>query len=463
MRILTRRISLALMSLMMVSAFVLSACAGAAPAVEPTKAPEATMAPEATKAPEATATTEPTKAPEATATTEPTKAPEATATTAAVATETAVPATATVAATVAATKAVVATKAPEATATTAPAAASGEWKPRQLEATLRGSGASFPNPLYQVWISVYTKNVVPGVKLSYQSVGSGQGQKDFIAYLTDFGGSDSVVSSNTVKTQAPDAIHLPTVLGGVLPIYNLPTINAPLRFSPEILVGIYIGEIKKWNDTRIATENPGVSLPDTEITVVYRSDSSGTTSIWTDYLSKVSGTWKSQVGAGSTVKWPVGIGAPGNAGISSSVQKTEGAIGYVEVAYALGAGFSLPYVKNAAGNYVQPLLANVSAAASSVVVSSDVQKLATSITNGSDAQAYPIAAFTYILVRKDTYKDVTKAQALSDFIYWALTDGQGAANRLGYAPLPENVRKASMNALMAIRVDGQAVLDAPIK
>jgi phosphate transport system substrate-binding protein len=314
-----------------------------------------------------------------------------------------------------------------------------------------------------VWISVYTKNIVPGVKLSYQSVGSGQGQKDFIAYLTDFGGTDSVVSSKTVQTQAPDAIHLPTVMGGVLPIYNLPSITTPLRFSPEILVGIYIGEIKKWNDTRIATENPGVSLPDTEITVVYRSDSSGTTSIWTDYLSKVSGTWKSQVGAGSTVKWPVGIGAPGNAGVSSSVQKTEGAIGYVEVAYALGAGFTLPYVKNAAGNYVQPLLANVSAAAASVVVPSDVQKLATSITNGSDAQAYPIAAFTYILVRKDTYKDVTKAQALSDFIYWALTDGQGAANRLGYAPLPENVRKASMNALMAIRVDGKPVLEAPIK
>jgi phosphate transport system substrate-binding protein len=464
MQMVSRQITLALMSLMMVSACVLSACAGAAPAAESTKAPEATMAPEATKAPQATATTEPTKAPEATATTEPTKAPEATATTVAVATETAVPATATVAATVAATKAVVATaKVVAATATTVPAAASGDWKPRQLTATLSGSGASFPNPLYQVWISVYTKNIVPSLKLSYQSVGSGQGQKDFIAYLTDFGGTDSIVSSSPVKTQAPDAIHLPMVMGGVLPIYNLPTIKNPLRFSPETLVGIYIGEIKTWNDTRIATENPGVSLPSTEIAVVYRSDSSGTTSIWTDYLSKVSSTWKSQVGAGSTVKWPVGIGGPGNAGVSSAVQKTEGAIGYVEVAYALGAGFTLPYVKNAAGNYVQPLLANVSAAAAAAVPSSDNQSLAVSITNGSDAQAYPIAAFTYILVRKDTYKDVNKAQALSDFLYWSLTEGQGAANRLGYAPLPENFRKASMKALLAVRVDGQAVLDAPIK
>jgi phosphate transport system substrate-binding protein len=338
-----------------------------------------------------------------------------------------------------------------------------EWAPRQLDATLRGSGASFPNPLYQVWISVYTKNIVPGVKLSYQSVGSGQGQKDFIAYLTDFGGTDSVVSSNTVKTQAPDAIHLPMVMGGVLPIYNLPTIKAPLRFNAEILVGIYMGAIKKWNDPRIAAANPGVKLPKNEIIVVYRSDSSGTTSIWTDYLSKVSGTWKSTVGTGSTVKWPVGIGAPGNAGVSSSVQKTEGAIGYVEVAYALGGGFTLPYVQNASGNYVQPLLANVSAAAASAVPSTDLQKLAVSITNGSDAQAYPIAAFTYILVRQSTYTDVTKAQALSDFVYWALTDGQGASNRLGYAPLPENFRKASMNALMTVRVKGKPVLDAPVK
>lgn len=461
MQMVSRRITLALMSLMMVSAFVLSACAGAVPAAEPTKAPEATMAPEATKVPEATMVPEATKAPEATATTEPTKAPEATATTAAVATETAVPATATKAA---ATKAVVATaKVIAVAATTAPVAVTGDWKPRQLTASLSGSGASFPNPLYQVWISVYTKNIVPGVKLSYQSVGSGQGKKDFIGYLTDFGGTDSAISSKDVQAQAPDAIHLPMVMGGVLPIYNLPTIKNPLRFSPETLVGIYIGDIKKWNDPRIADINPGVTLPDTEINVVYRSDSSGTSSIWTDYLSKVSGTWKSQVGAGSTVSWPVGIGAPGNAGVSSSVQKTEGAIGYVEVAYALGAGFTLPYLKNSAGNYVQPLLANVSAAAASAVPSSNNQGLALSITNGSDAQAYPIAAFTYILVRKDTYKDANKAQALSDFLYWSLTDGQGAANRLGYAPLPENFRKASMKALLSVRVNGQGVLDAPIK
>jgi phosphate transport system substrate-binding protein len=207
------------------------------------------------------------------------------------------------------------------------------------------------------------------------------------------------------------------VLGGVMPMYNVPGLAAPMRFSAETLVGIYMGEIKKWNDERIANDNPGVTLPDMDITVVYRSDSSGTTSIWTDYLAKVSGTWKSQVGSGNTVKWPTGIGAPGNAGVSSTVQKIEGAVGYVEVGYALGAGFTLPFVKNAAGNYVQPLLANVSAAAAAVKPSSDVQKLATSITNGTDAQAFPITGFTYILVRKDTYTDLNKAQALADFIY----------------------------------------------
>ena len=339
----------------------------------------------------------------------------------------------------------------------------GVWQPRQLTATLSGSGASFPNSLYQVWISVYTKNIVPGVTLSYQSVGSGQGKKDFVAGLTDFGGTDSAFTADEVKSQVPDAIHIPTVMGGVLPIYNLPSITKPLRFTPEILVGIYSGEITTWNDAKIVAENSDANLPATDIAVVYRSDASGTTSIWTDYLSKVSDTWKDSVGKGSSVKWLVGIGAPGNAGVASTVQKTPGAIGYVEVAYALGAKFSLPYVKNAAGNYVQPLLANVSAAAASVTISDDVQQLAQSITNSSDPQAYPISAFTYVLVHKDTYTDAPKAQAMVDFLYWGLTTGQDAANRLGYAPLPDNMRQAAIKALRTVKVNGKAVLDAPIK
>jgi phosphate transport system substrate-binding protein len=355
-------------------------------------------------------------------------------------------------------------RAPAATPTASTAGSSSDaWQPRQLTTTVSGSGASFPNSLYQVWISVYTKNIAPGVTLSYQSVGSGQGKKDFVAGLTDFGGTDSALSAEEVNAQAPDAIHIPTVMGGVLPIYNLPGVTIPLRFTPELLVGIYSGEITTWNDAKIVAENPDANLPATDIAVVYRSDASGTTSIWTDYLSKVSDTWKDRVGKGSSVKWLVGIGAPGNAGVASTVQKTPGAIGYVEVAYALGANFSLPYVKNAAGNYVQPLLANVSAAAASVTISDDVQLLAQSITNSSDPQAYPISAFTYVLVHKDTYADETKAQAVVDFLYWGLTTGQDAANRLGYAPLPDNMRRAAIKGLLAVKVNGQAVLDAPVK
>ncbi|MCE2853577.1 MAG: phosphate ABC transporter substrate-binding protein PstS [Roseiflexaceae bacterium] len=338
-----------------------------------------------------------------------------------------------------------------------------DWQPRQLTAALGGSGATFPNPFYQVLISVYTTHIVPTVQISYQSVGSGQGKKDFISGLTDFGGTDSPISADDIASQVPDAIHIPMVLGGVMPLYNLPTVMQPLRFSAETLVGIYMGEITMWNDARIGADNPGVALPELPIAVVYRSDASGTTSIWTDYLSKVSETWKTAVGKGSSVQWLVGIGAPGNAGIANTVQSTEGAIGYVEVGYALSTGLPLPFVKNAAGMYVQPTLANVSAAAANVVVSDDVQQLAQSITNGSDPQSYPIAAFTYVLVHKDTYADLTKAQALADFVYWGLTIGQDAAVRLGYAPLPTNVRHAAIRALAAITVDGQQVIDAPVR
>lgn len=338
-----------------------------------------------------------------------------------------------------------------------------DWQPRQLTATLSGSGASFPNPLYQVLISVYTKHIVPTVQISYQSVGSGQGKKDFVAGLTDFGGTDSPLSADDIKAQAPDTIHIPMVMGGVMPLYNLPTLTAPLRFSPETLVAIYMGTITSWDDAMIVADNPGVVLPALPVTVVYRSDASGTTSIWTDYLSKVSPEWKSSVGKGSSVQWLVGIGAPGNAGVASTVQNTAGAIGYVEVGYALSSGLPLPFVKNATGNYVQPLLPHISAAAASLDISDDVQQLAQSITNSTDPQAYPIAAFTYILVHKDSYIDLTKAQALADFVYWGLTIGQDAAVRMGYAPLPTSMRHAAIRALTAVRVNGQAAIDAPIR
>lgn len=340
----------------------------------------------------------------------------------------------------------------------APATQAQGWTPRPLTASLRGSGATFPAPLYAAWINAY-KQVNPGVTISYQAVGSGQGQRDFIRYLTDFGGSDAALTASRVQAEAPDALHVPTVMGAVVPTYNLPGITN-LRFSAETLAGIYLGSIKNWNDPRVAADNPGVSLPGTAITVVYRSDGSGTTSIWTDYLSKVSTDWRSRVGSGNSVRWPVGVGAPGNAGVASTVKNTRGAIGYVEQVFAVANRLPLPAVRNAAGNYVVASLEATSAAADGVQIPAN---LVLSITNSPNPNAYPIAGFTYLLVRGSTYTDATKAQALTDYIYWSLTEGTGAATRLGYAPLPAGMRVAAINQLRSIRVAGQPVFDGPAR
>jgi phosphate transport system substrate-binding protein len=246
-------------------------------------------------------------------------------------------------------------------------------------------------------------------------------------------------------------------MGAVVPTYNLPGVTN-LRFSAETLVGIYLGAIGMWDDPRIASDNPGVTLPRLPITVVYRSDGSGTTSIWTDYLSKVSADWKSKVGSGNSVRWPVGVGAPGNPGVASTVLNTKGAIGYVELIFALANKLPVPAVKNASGNYIVPSLESTTAAAEGVVIP---ESLAVSITNSPNPKAYPIAAFTYILVRQNTYTDTTKAQALTDFIYWGLTEGTGAATRLGYAPLPANMRVKAVGQLEKIVVKGERVFSAP--
>jgi phosphate transport system substrate-binding protein len=331
------------------------------------------------------------------------------------------------------------------------------WSPRPVNASLRGSGATFPAPLYAAWIEAY-KSVNPSVTISYQPVGSGQGQRDFIRYLTDFGGSDAAITAQRVQTEAPDALHVPTVIGAVTPTYNLPGLN--LRFSPESLAGIYLGAIRRWNDPRIAADNPGVALPNQAITVVYRSDGSGTTAIWTDYLSKVSTDWRTRVGSGNSVRWPVGVGAPGNAGVASTVRNTRGAIGYVEQVFAVANRLPLAPVKNASGNYVAASLEATSAAADGVTIP---PSLVVSLTNSPNANAYPIAGFTYMLVRGSTYTDAAKAQALTDFIYWSLTEGTGAATRLGYAPLPANVRVRAIEQLRSVRVNGQPVFDAPAR
>jgi len=336
--------------------------------------------------------------------------------------------------------------------------AQGGWTPRPVTASLKGSGATFPAPLYAAWIQAY-KKVNPTVTISYQPVGSGQGQKDFISYLTDFGGSDAALTASRVQSEAPDALHIPTVLGAVVPTYNLPGIAA-LRFSPETLAGIYLGAIKKWDDPRVAADNPGVKLPTTSITVVYRSDGSGTTSIWTDYLSKISADWKKQVGSGNSVRWPVGVGAPGNAGVASTVKNTKGGIGYVELVFALANKLPVPAVKNAAGTYITPSLESASAAAEGIAIPAN---LVVSLTNSANPKAYPVVGFTYLLVHSTAYTDVAKAQALTDFIYWGLTEGTGAATRLGYAPLPAEMRAKAIAQLAKVTVGGEHVFTAPTR
>lgn len=322
--------------------------------------------------------------------------------------------------------------------------------------TLTGSGASFPDPIYQVWIQQY-KEVAPNVTINYQSVGSGQGKKDFIGGVTDFGATDAPMTDEEMS-QAPDTLHIPTALGAVTLAYNLPGIDN-LQFSGETLAGIFLGKITTWDDPAIAADNPGVTLPGDAITVVHRSDGSGTTAIFTDYLSKVSDEWKTSVGSGTAVQWPTGIGAEKNPGVTAAVQQTPGAIGYVELIYALENNLPAPAIKNASGNYVKPSLDSVSEAAAGFL--SDLpDDLRVSITNPSQGEnAYPISGFTWILVRGE-YQDEAKARSLTNFLYWALTEGDEHARQLHYAPLPEEVKNLAIRKLEQVKVNGNPVFAA---
>jgi len=349
---------------------------------------------------------------------------------------------------------------------TAAGAATGTFKPRDVTAKLTGSGASFPDPIYQTWIKSY-KAVAPNVEINYQSVGSGQGRKDFFGAVTDFGGTDKYASNAELKaatdattgTLKTDVLHIPMVLGSVVATYNLPGLDK-LQFSGETLAGIFMGTITAWNDPAIAADNPGVTLPDTEITVAHRSDGSGTTSIFTNYLSSVSTDWKSKVGSGDTVQWPTGQGGEKNPGVAAIVQQTEGGIGYVELIYALSNKLPVPAIKNAAGKYIVPSLESTAAAAAAFLAKTP-DDLRVNIVNPPEGEtAYPIAGYTWILVAKDQ-KDEAKAQALTDFLYWSLTDGSDAAKSLNYAPLPESVREKAIAKLGEIMVNGKPAFTVP--
>jgi phosphate transport system substrate-binding protein len=361
------------------------------------------------------------------------------------------------------------TAAPAATAATAPTAApaaTGAFKPRDVTAKLTGSGSSFVDPIMQTWIKSY-KGLAPNVDINYQSVGSGQGRKDFFGAVTDFGGTDKYASDAELKaasdpttgTLKTDVLHIPVVLGAVVATYNLPGVEK-LQFSGETLADIFLGKITTWNDPKIVADNPGVTLPDTEITVAHRSDGSGTTSIFTNYLSSVSPEWKSKVGAGDTVQWPVGQGGEKNPGVAAIVQQTEGGIGYVELIYALSNNLPAPAIKNATGKYVVPSLESTSAAAEGFL-SKTPDDLRVNIVNPPEGEtAYPIAGYTWMLVAKDQ-KDEAKATALTDYLYYVLSEGSPAAISLHYAPLPDSIREKAIAKLGQIMINGKPAFTPP--
>ena len=316
---------------------------------------------------------------------------------------------------------------------------------------ITGAGATFPYPLYSKWFSDYNK-LHPEVQINYQSIGSGGGIKQITEKTIDFGASDAPMTDEEMA-KAPGIQHIPTVLGAVVVVYNLPGLQG-LKLAPETISGIFLGKVSKWSDPAIARDNPGMKLPDASITVVHRSDGSGTTYVWTDYLSKVSPGWKAGPGTGKSVNWPVGLGGKGNEGVTGTVKQTEGSIGYVELAYASQNKLTPAIVKNRDGEWVKPTLESVSEAASKVEMPADYR---VSITNAAGKDAYPISSFSYILVYKDQ-PNPAKGQALLEFLWWAVHDGEKTAASLDYAPLPKSVVQSVEGTLKKMTVQGKAVL-----
>jgi phosphate transport system substrate-binding protein len=315
---------------------------------------------------------------------------------------------------------------------------------------INGAGATFPAPLYTKWFAEYHK-LHPEYSFNYQAIGSGGGIQQITAGTVDFGASDAPMKDEQIA-KIPDVVHVPTVLGAVVVTFNVPGVKT-VKLSPEVLSDVFLGKISKWNDPAIAGLNPGEKLPDLAIVVAHRSDGSGTSFGFTDYLSKVSAEWKSKVGAGTSVQWPVGLGGKGNDGVAGLVKSTPGAIGYVELAYANQNRLSLAELKNKAGNFVKPSLETTSAAAAGVTMPADYR---VSITNADGKDSWPIASFTYLLVRKDQ-ADPKKGEALVNFLWWGTHDGQAVAAPLDYAPLPKSVVAQVEKTLKSLTVQGKPV------
>lgn len=310
---------------------------------------------------------------------------------------------------------------------------------------LNGAGATFPAPIYEKWFQEYGA-AHPGVEINYQPIGSGAGIRQVIDGTIDFGASDMPMTDPMLAESKVRLLEIPTVMGAVVPIFNLAGVNN-LRFSPEVLAGIYLGKITNWNDARIARDNPGVKLPDEKITVVHRSDGSGTSFVFTDYLSKVSKEWKDGPGAGTSPGWPLGVGGKGNEGVAGLVRQLPGAIGYVELIYALENHMPFGAVRNVAGNWVTGSIASVTAAAASVKNMPADFRL--SITNAPGVNAYPISSFTYLLIPTEP-RSAAKERVLRDLLSWIVKSGESQAAALDYAPLPKNLADKVLQAIYSL-------------
>ncbi|HZL33665.1 MAG TPA: phosphate ABC transporter substrate-binding protein PstS [Tepidisphaeraceae bacterium] len=328
---------------------------------------------------------------------------------------------------------------------------------------LQGGGATFPAPIYQRWVTEYQR-LHPEVKIDYQEIGSGGGIKGITDKTFDFAGSDAPLSKKELAKAggAPSLVEIPTVAGAVVVAYNLPGYKGELKLDGPTLAGMYLGAIKTWHDPKITALNPGTNLPNLPITPVYRTDGSGTNYIWTNYLCGQSAEFNGTIGSGKTVEWPLGSGGPQNAGVTQIVQQTRGAIGYVELAYALQNRIPYAVLKNKDGNFVRPTGESVSMAGEGAVGNMKSNILAADIWNQPGAKAYPISSFTYIIVHKDLgiLKDQRKAQALVQFLRWATTDGEKMAEQLDYAPLSPGVQKKVRQALDSLTLDGKPVATA---
>ena len=322
------------------------------------------------------------------------------------------------------------------------------------EIRLQGAGATFPNPLYQKWLSEYGK-AHSNIKIDYQSIGSGGGIKQIQARTVDFGASDAPMTDAEMKASPAELVHIPTVLGAVVITYNLSGVSQPLRFSPDVIADIFLGKIKKWNDARIKADNANATLPDADITVVHRAEASGTSFVFTDYLAKVSADWKQKVGADKSPNWPVGQGGKGNEGVTGQIKQQPNTIGYVELAYAGQNKLPVALIKNSSGNFVEPSIDAVTAAAAASAASTP-DDLRVSITDAAGATAYPIASYTYILAYKNQ-SDEAKGKALVDFLWWGIHDGESFAKDLQYAPLPAEIVKRAEAKISSITAGGKAL------